>query len=352
MENAKSGNVLIVDDEPLFRDLLSRFLKLAGHNPRMVANGREALAAIAADPPDLILLDAQMPEIDGFQVAKWLKRDPVTRQIPIIMVTALQDADSRIRGLTAGVEEFLAKPPDQTELAVRVRNLLRLKAYGDLLADHNRVLDEQVRVRTAQLRDSYIETIFTLTRAVEYKDNETGVHVQRISHYTRTLAGELGLDAEFTEAIFYASPMHDVGKIGIPDRILLKPGPLTAEEWTVMQTHAALGAEILDGCRSPFPKMGAEIALAHHERWDGTGYPQGLAGERIPLSGRIMSLCDQYDALRSRRPYKLSFDHQKALAIIMEGDGRTMPGHFDPDVLSAFRRCATRFDEIYEAHKD
>jgi putative two-component system response regulator len=272
----RSGTVLVVDDERAYRELIIRLLTLEGYTAQSASNGVEALEAVAQSLPDLVLLDVEMPQLNGFQVADRLKSDPATRHIPIIMVTGLNDHESRLRGLAAGVEEFVNKPVDRTELAVRVRNLLRLKAYADFLDNHNRILEEQVRERTAQLRESYIETIFRLTRAAEYRDEETGAHVQRISHYTRALAQQLGMDAEFTDRMFYASPMHDIGKIGIPDRILLKPGALTAEEWEIMKTHAAIGGQIMSGSTSPYPKMGGEIALSHHERWDGSGTCQRL----------------------------------------------------------------------------
>jgi putative two-component system response regulator len=237
-------------------------------------------------------------------------------------------------------------------LYVRVRNLLRLREYSNFLVNHNRILDEQVRTRTAQLTESYRETIHSLNRAAAYRDEQTGSHVVRIGYYCTALAEALGMDAGFRDCIFYASPMHDLGKIGIPDHILFKSGGFTPEEWEIMKTHAELGARMLERGESPYIRMGRDIALSHHERWDGTGYPHGLRGEQIPLSARIMQLTDVYDALRSRRPYKPPFTHERSLEIILKGDGRTQPGHFDPEVLLAFRGMTARFQEIYEVQPD
>ncbi|MDE2428694.1 MAG: HD domain-containing protein, partial [Burkholderiales bacterium] len=281
-----------------------------------------------------------------------LKAHPLTHQIPVIMLTALDDRASKLRALEAGAEEFLTKPIDRADLNVRVRNLLRLKEYGDFLTDHNRILASQVEQRTAQLQEAYRDTVFTLVRAAEHKDEETGHHVRRISHYCRVLAQAMGLPMAFHDAIFQSSPMHDIGKIGIPDHVLLKPGGFTPEEWNIMRTHCALGASILSTGKSPYIGMGAEIALNHHERWDGTGYPNGLKGDAIPIAARVMQICDVYDALRSKRPYKEPFSHQRAVEIIAEGDGRTRPEHFDPEVLSKFLEQAEAFADIYQKHGD
>jgi putative two-component system response regulator len=233
-----------------------------------------------------------------------------------------------------------------------VRNLLRLKEYGDFLANHNRLLEQEVRERTVELKAAYRDTVFTLVRAAEYRDEETGQHVRRISHYCRELAEVKGMDREFCDDIYLASPMHDVGKIGIPDHLLLKPGPFDPVEWTIMKTHAVLGASILAHGSSPYTRMGAAIARNHHERWSGGGYPDGLTGEEIPLAARIMQICDVYDALRSRRPYKPAFDHLQAVEIITRGDGRTQPEHFDPAVLADFVTCADRLSSIFAEHID
>ena len=344
--------ILVVDDEDRNRRVLGAILEAEGYRVAQADSGQLALELVRQNRPDLVLLDIMMPEMDGYQVARALKADATTKAIPIVMVTALDDRESRLRGLEAGAEEFVTKPVDRSELRVRVRNLLRLKEFSDFLADHNRILETQVKARTHQLLASYREAIATMTRAASYKDEETGAHVARISYYTVELAQALGLDAEFCDTIHYASPMHDVGKIAIPDAILGKPGKFEPHEWEIMKSHAALGGTLLRGSNSPYLVMGAEIADGHHERWDGGGYPQGIQGPAIPLSARIMNICDQYDALRSKRPYKPAFSHEKTMEIITVGDGRTMPTHFDPAILAAFKGCVARFREIFEAHAD
>jgi putative two-component system response regulator len=344
------ATVLIVDDEPANVKLLALLLRVDGYQTVSCQNGADALVMAQTRKPDIILLDIMMPGMDGFEVARELKSRSDTSCIPLIMVTALNDQASRLRALEAGAEEFLSKPIDRAELSIRVKNLLKLKEYSDFLANHNQLLEEQVAARTAQLTDSYHEAIYIMTSAAEHKDEDTGLHVIRISYYCVELAKYMGMDADFIDSIFYASPMHDIGKIGIPDHILRKPGPFLPAEWEIMKTHTKLGGEILSRGQSPYLRMGCEIALNHHERWDGTGYPDGLQGEKIPFSARLMNIADEYDALRARRPYKPAFDHEKAMQIIMTGDERTSPCHFDPAVLAAFLACSEKFREIYEQH--
>jgi putative two-component system response regulator len=344
--------VLVVDDDARNRKVLAALLAAEGYATREADGGQQAIASVADNAPDLVLLDVMMPDVDGYAVVEQLKRAAGTRTIPVILVSALSDREARLHGLQAGAEDFLTKPVDRVELTVRVRNLLRLKECADLLREHNRLLDRRVQERTAQLRDSHLETILTLARAAEYKDDETGAHIKRVSHYTKELALALGTGAEFAERMFYASPMHDVGKIGVPDHVLLKKGGFTALEWGVMKSHAMIGWEILCHGGSPYTQLGAEIALSHHERWDGSGYPNGWKGERIPLAGRIMNICDQYDALRSKRPYKDAFDHATAMRILTTGDGRTSPAHFEPRILQTFTSLAARFEEIFETYRD
>jgi cyclic di-GMP phosphodiesterase len=344
----RPAQILVVDDDARNRKLAEAMLKAEGYRVVTAPSGAEALAIMSRDKPDLILLDVMMPEMTGFELAGKLKADPETRGIPIIIVTSLSDRASRIAGLNMGAEEFITKPIDRAELWVRVRNLLRLKELNDLLAEHARTLEIQVRERSEQLTASFRETISTLNRAAAYRDEETGAHVQRISHYCVVLAQKLGMDEAFCECIFHASPMHDIGKIAIPDHILLKPATLNAEEWQVMKTHTTAGATMLAGGDSPYLRMGREIALSHHERWDGSGYPHGLKREEISVPARLMGIADVYDALRSRRPYKGPFDHEQAIAVITVGDVRTRPEHFDPEVLAAFKSCHLQIRDIYE----
>jgi putative two-component system response regulator len=352
MKRNGPARLLVVDDEARNIQLLETILQAEGYATIAAGGGLRALELATQELPDLILVDAMMPDVDGFETVARLKANPATRPVPVIMVTALDDRGSKLRALEAGAEEFLSKPLDIADVTVRVRNLLRLKEHSDLLRNHGEILEQQVRERTAQLESAYRDTVFTLVRAAEYKDEETGHHVRRISYYCRLLAFELQLPDDFLDAIYRASPMHDIGKIGIPDDVLLKPGPFTPQQWTIMKTHCELGANILAAGNSPYTQMGAEIALNHHEHWDGSGYPQGRKGEEIPLSARIMQICDVYDALRSRRPYKPPLEHVQTMRVMAEGDGRTLPGHFDPAILACFLRESSRFETIFEQHRD
>ncbi len=347
MSTDSPPNILIVDDEPYNIRLINLWLRAEGYTTTSAATGQEALDAIAITKPDLILLDIGLPDTDGFLIAQHLKSDPATHHIPIIMITGLDDRASKLRALHVGAEDFLAKPIDQAELVVRVRNLVRLHAYGKLLANHNKTLEQKVTERTLNLQDSYREAICTLHRAASYRDEETGTHILRVAYYCLRIAKHLGLGTVFCDHILYASPMHDIGKIAIPDSILFKPAALSPAEWLTMQTHTTIGAHMLDGTRSPYLDMGREIALSHHERWDGSGYPNHRSQSDIPLPARIMHIADIYDALRSVRPYKPAFSHDRTLEIIFQGDGRTLPSHFDPTILTAFQACATEFENIF-----
>ncbi len=340
------GKILIVDDQPANVLLLERMLHGAGYTAlRSTMHSSDVCALHAEHRYDLILLDLNMPVMDGFQVMEGLQAIEADGYLPVLVITA--QPELKLRALRAGAKDFISKPFDMVEVLARVYNMLEVRLLHQALRNFNATLEQRVRERTADLHDGYVETIFTMTRAAEHKDEDTGAHVRRISHYCRELARLLGLEAEFVDNIFIASPMHDIGKIGIPDHVLLKPGGFTPQEWQVMKTHAAMGAEILGDSKSPYLRLGAEIALDHHERWDGSGYPNGKQGEEISMAARIMNICDIYDALRSARTYKPALDHQQAMDIIVEGDGRTQPGHFDPEVWAAFTENHRLFEQIY-----
>jgi putative two-component system response regulator len=350
--NTKKHKILIVDDDEKNLKLMGAILSHYGYVFKTAVNGFDALEKIKEFAPDLIFLDIMMPKMDGYETCKRIKNDPVFQNIPVVIVTALADRESRIKGLEAGANDFLTKPVDRLELMIRAKNLLRVKEFEDFLIKHNELLDAEVKKKTTQLQESYIDTIHKLTKVAEYRDEDTASHIKRAGYYASVLARKLGWPEEKVETIFYAAPMHDIGKVGIPAEILLKPGKLSHEEFALMKTHTIIGANILSGQTSQIIQMAEIIAISHHERWNGTGYPKGLKEKEIPIEGRIYNICDQYDALRSRRPYKQGFTHKEAVNIILKGDGRTMPEHFDPQILDVFKQSLDKFNEIFEIHQD
>jgi putative two-component system response regulator len=343
-----NASILIVDDQDINIQLLKRILTAAGYTSvTSTMNSLEVCELHRRHHYDLILLDLQMSCMDGFQVMDGLKEIEPDDYLPVLVISA--HPDHKLRALQAGAKDFISMPFELAEVLARVHNMLEVRLLHNELHIFNDVLEQKLRENTAYLKDSYLETIFTMLRAAEYKDEYTGAHLQRISHYCRELSSKLGLDEVFVDQIFFASPMHDVGKMGVPDHILLKPGGLTHAEWKIMREHSSMGANILGNSQSPYLKMGAEIALNHHERWSGGGYPNDKRGEEIPLAARIMNICDIYDALRSKRPYKPAIDHLKTMDIITRGDGRTQPEHFDPVILAIFKQNHQLFGEIFEA---
>lgn len=353
MEEKKK--ILVVDDEKRNLRLMEAMLIPLGHEVSLASDGEAALGMVKNISPDLILLDIMMPKMDGFEVAKRLKADDETRTIPIVMVTSLRETEDRVKALEAGADDFLSKPVDKTELRARVNSLLKVKAYNDHMRNYQKELEAEVAKRTEELRHAFekikvasLDTIYRLSRAAEYKDEDTGAHILRMSNYSAIVARTMGLTEQTVESILYAAPMHDIGKIGIPDKILLKPAKLDPDEWVIMRQHTIFGGKILEGSDTGFIRLGEMAALTHHEKWDGKGYPKGLKGKEIPLVGRIVAIADVFDALTSKRPYKEPFSLEKSYEIIKEDRGT----HFDPDVVDAFFEVEDIILEIKEKYKD
>lgn len=329
----EAARILIVDDEPVNLKLLDKMLSAQGYNNLvLVQEPRQVLDIYRQQRADLILLDINMPHLDGFGVMEQLKAlgDPLFP--PVVILTAQHGQDFLLRALNAGARDFITKPFDRNELLARVRNMLDAQLAHRLVYEQKDVLDEMVRMRTNELRRTRLQVVQQLGRAAEYRDNETGNHILRMSHISALLAKFIGWNEADCELMLHASPMHDIGKIGIPDHILLKPGKFEPEEWEIMKTHVVIGARILEGDDSDLMKCAGEIALSHHEKWDGSGYPNGLSGEDIPLSGRIAALADVFDALTSVRPYKKAWTVEAAVDLIKETSG----SHFDPALVAVF----------------
>jgi putative two-component system response regulator len=347
--NGYGSSILITGGDESKRNITANLLSSKGYHVVYAGTGQEVLSLVSGTKFDLILMYKLISDMDNLEIIRQLKEDEHTSCIPIIIIIPSAKQGTTLKILLAGAEDVLVEPVDSDELSVRVHNLLRFKEYGDFLNYYNESLKTEIKERTTQLDDAYRETLVTLVRASEFRDEDTGFHINRIGRYSCALAELLGMDEDFIKTILLAALMHDVGKIGIPDSILLKHQKLTDEEMSVMHTHCILGAQILRGGNSRYLVMGAEIALSHHERWNGSGYPHGLTGNKIPLPARITQIADVYDALRSRRPYKPALDHATTMHILTEGDGRTMPDHFDPEVLNVFRENAEMFDSIYNS---
>jgi putative two-component system response regulator len=341
----EAARILIVDDEPVNLKLLDKMLSAQGYsNLVLIQNPLQVLETYQQQRADLILLDINMPQLDGFGVLEQLKalNDPLLP--PIVILTAQHSQDFLLRALNAGARDFITKPFDRNELLARVRNMLDAQLAHRLVYEQKDVLDEMVRIRTDELRRTRLQVVQRLGRAAEYRDNETGNHILRMSHISALLAKSIGWNEADCELMLHASPMHDIGKIGIPDHILLKPGNFKPEEWEIMKSHAIIGANILEGDDSDLMKCAAEIALTHHEKWDGSGYPQGLAGEAIPLSGRIAALADVFDALTSVRPYKKAWTIDTAVELIKKNRST----HFDPDLVDMFLKLLPEILHIRE----
>lgn len=328
------AKILIVDDEEANVRLLERTLQRWGYTNLITTNdSREALPLFEHHRPDLILLDLMMPHVDGFTVMESVNaRLPEGVFLPILVLTADANPQVKRRALSAGAKDFLTKPFDQTELLLRIMNMLETRFLHIELANQNQILEQKVAERTKDLAASQIEILDRLARAAEYRDDDTGQHTYRVGHVAALIAQKLNVTTSRVELIRRAAPLHDVGKIGVPDNILLKPGRLTPEEFDIIKPHTTIGAALLSGGHSEMVKIAETIALTHHERWDGTGYPAGLKGEDIPLEGRIVAIADVFDALSHDRPYKKAWPLEECVAEIERNSGR----QFDSQVVAAF----------------
>jgi len=353
--------ILVVDDELINRKVLEGMLKSFGLDCVCAESGPAALALLDVNI-DLVLLDIMMPGMDGFAVARAIRSIPAYAELPIVMVTALSAREDRLTAVQAGANDFVAKPIDSTELKVRMTSLLRLKRYHNKLKDYQQHLEQMVEEKTGALRSALadlerarlatlranMETIHKLSAAAEYKDEDTASHIMRMSRYCAVIAEHAGLDDGAVDLILNSSPMHDIGKMGIPDAILLKPGKLNAQEWEVMRRHTIMGAKILGNSSSKYLEAGAVIAATHHEKWDGSGYPNGLVGKNIPLFGRICAVADVFDALTTRRPYKEALSNGESIGIMTQGRGT----HFDPDLFDIFLSNLSRIEAIQREYQD
>lgn len=342
-------NVVIVDDTQINVTLMQALVnRIEGCKPICFTESATGLDWCLDCNPDLVIVDYMMPAPDGIEFIRRLREKPDKLEVPILMVTADHEKEVRYRALETGANDFLTKPVDRVEFTSRVKNMLAIRRSHLALADRAAWLAAEVAKATAEIREREREAVFRLARAAEFRDPETGAHIQRMAHYSRLIAAGLGLDETQQELLLEAAPMHDVGKLGTPDMILLKPGKLTVEEFAVMKQHATIGWEILRGSAAPTLQVAAEIAHSHHEKFDGSGYPRGLSGEAIPLFGRIVAIADVFDALTSARPYKLAWEPDRAWQLIADGRGT----HFDPRCADIFlaRRDATL--EIRERFRD
>jgi putative two-component system response regulator len=357
----KPKRILIVDDEELNRDLLQAMIESLGYEAETASDGVEALAKVRIDI-DLVLMDVMMPDMDGFETTRRIRKDYNENQLPIVMVTALKEKEDHLHAVKAGANDFISKPVDKIELEVRTASLLKMKEAQDAIIHNQAELETKVEKRTEQLRHALndsveaqretkkanIETIHRLVVAAEYKDEDTANHIMRMSSYCEILAKSLHITPGDVELVHLASPLHDVGKIGTPDNILFKPGKHTAEEFEIMKQHTVFGGRILNNSTSKLLQAGEVIALSHHEKWDGSGYPKGLAGEDIHLWGRICAVADVFDALSSKRPYKEAFSKEKTLEIMKESRGK----HFEPKLIDLFLENLDKVLVVQKEYKE
>ena len=347
--------ILVADDDEMIRTLHAEFVRGFGYEVEIASDGIEAIAKIGLGV-DLVLTDAHMPNMDGFEVARRIRKTRSSEELPIVMVTSLEAREDRLRAYESGINDFINKPVDHTELRLRLKWLLELKTAQDMLRRSKATLEDTVQLRTRELRSAleevtraqreiqgaHLDTIRRLTLAAEYKDHDTAGHIERIGRYSQVVGMAMHLQPGIVDLLLHAAPMHDVGKLGIPDHILLKPGPLDAEERRIMNTHTTIGGQILSGSTSPVIQMGERVALTHHEKWDGSGYPHGIPGEEIPLEARICSVVDFFDALTMDRPYRKAVPNDEVVDMILDETGTS----FDPAVVDIFVKVRPDLEAI------
>jgi putative two-component system response regulator len=353
--DVQGSSVLIVDDAPENLRLLAGLLKRGGLVPRPVTSGKRAIEAAVTDPPDLVLLDVNMPGMSGFDVCRWFKQDDRLRSIPVIFISGLLGTDDKVEAFRVGGVDYVSKPFQDQEVLARVKTHLRLRQLQTELVSHNLQLEQRIAEQVKVVTASQLGTIFALAKLAEARDDDTGQHIERVQTFSRMLAEQMRemrlhaaqLTSAFIENLYQTASLHDIGKVGTPDAVLLKSGKLTAEEFTEIKKHCALGARTLATVleRHPdnqFLRMGVEVARSHHEKWNGSGYPDGLEAAAIPLAARIVALADFYDALTSKRCYRPASSHEDVCRMIQEGDGT----HFDPDVVTAFKAVDGQFRRV------
>ncbi len=367
----KSSKIMIIDDEQLVIRVVRRFLSSDGYsNFFVITDSRQAIESINRERPDVVLIDIMMPHVTGLEIMQMREKYPPIQHIPFIVLSASSEKNVKREALKLGATDFLSKPVDPVDLVLRVQNTLIVKRHHDHLKNYAVRLEEQVELRTRQIEESREQIVHCLAKAAEFRDNETGAHVIRVGKYAAVIAKQLGFGPTYCKQMELAAQLHDVGKIGIPDSILLNPGKLSREEFDTMKKHCRVGCqimeplakaeiltirrhaedggEIMEGVDSPMLTLAANIARTHHEKWDGTGYPTGLKGEEIPIEGRITCVADVYDALCSERPYKPKFPKEKCLEIMLSERGT----RFDPQVLDAFFQKLDTIERIAMIHSD
>ena len=362
------SRIMIVEDNDYNRDILKRRLDREGYSVIECINGREAIDALKTEKVDMILLDIMMPEMNGYEVLENLKKNDELMNIPVIVISALSEIDNAVKCIELGAEDHLPKPFSPTLLRARINSGLQKKLFYDreiqykkLIEEHNKNLEERVQSQVRQISETQMAAIFAMSKLAESRDPETGEHLERMREYCKFIAEQMSkldkyantIDNAFVENIYAASPLHDIGKVGIPDSVLIKPGKLTEDEWVIMRTHPVIGADTLRAVDEQHPgnqfiNVGVAIAEAHHEKWDGSGYPYAMKGEEIPLEARILALGDVYDALTSQRCYKKAFSREKTNTIIQESIG----SHFDPDVGEIYVENEEEFAKIRAFYKD